>query len=66
MEFWQLGLYAVASFLALKSLTMLMANHRNRVRRDAAIQARLIVMAQEAEQAAEEAKNPAKATATAG
>ena len=41
MELWQLGLYAVASILALKSLTTLMANHRGHARRSAAIQARL-------------------------
>ena len=50
MDLWQLGLYAAASLLALKSLTTLMTNHRMIVRRDAAIQARLRNMAQEAEE----------------
>lgn len=56
MDWWQLGLYAGASLLALKSLTTLMENHRNIIRRDAAVQARLRMMAQEAEEKAKAAE----------
>lgn len=66
MELWQLGLYAAASLLALKSLTMLMSDHRNRIRRDAAIQARLKVMAEEAEQDASESSPQQQSAAKAG
>jgi len=63
MELWQLGLYAVASVLALRSLTTLMANHRGRARRDAAIQARLRIMHGVTQQAAPPAGGKQQATA---
>ncbi|TWU11907.1 hypothetical protein CA54_07190 [Symmachiella macrocystis] len=63
MELWQLGLYAVASVLALRSLTTLMANHRSRARRDAAIQARLRINQGLTQQAAPPAGGKQQATA---
>jgi hypothetical protein len=66
MELWQLGLYAVASVMALRSLTTLMANHRGRARRDAAIQARLRMTQSVAEQAANATGGKRQATAKTG
>lgn len=67
MELWQIGLYSVASLLSLKSLTTLMADHRNRIRRDAAIRVRLREINREAEEkaAAEEAQKLAEEEALA-
>ena len=53
MDVWNLILYAVASFLALRSLISLMTHHRQQIRRQAAIEYQ-----QQQENDAKAAQNP--------
>ena len=59
MDVWNLILYAVASFLALRSLISLMSHHRQQFRRQTALEQ------QQQESAAKAAQNPPTESGTA-